>query len=177
MKYKRKRLPKKERAFPAMKLISGGQSGVDRAVLDVAIERGIDYGGWCPKGGWAEDLPQPPGLLVKYPKLAETPLADPAQRTEWNVRDADACMILVGASGLAASAGSTLAQDLAHRYRKPLLLVKLDERDAAERSRLWLRFQEARRRSGLTLAVGGPRESEAPGIYERAAAFLHALLD
>ena len=52
-----------------MKLLSGGQSGVDRAVLDVAVERGIDYGGWCPKDGWAEDLPKPPGLLAKYPKL------------------------------------------------------------------------------------------------------------
>ena len=77
-----------------MKLISGGQTGVDRAVLDVAIERGLAYGGWCPKGGWAEDFPKPPGLLAKYPQLAETPLADPAQRTEWNVRDADACMIM-----------------------------------------------------------------------------------
>jgi len=63
-----------------MKLLSGGQSGVDRAVLNVAIERGIDYGGWCPKDGWAEDLPKPPGLLAKYSKLKETPLPDPAQR-------------------------------------------------------------------------------------------------
>ena len=44
-----------------MKFVSGGQSGVDRAVLDVALARGIDYGGWCPKGGWAEDFPEPPG--------------------------------------------------------------------------------------------------------------------
>lgn len=159
-----------------MKLISGGQSGVDRAVLDVAVARGIAYGGWCPKGGWAEDFPQPPGLLAKYPGLAETPLADPAQRTEWNLRDADACMILADAGGLAVSAGSTLAQDLAHRYRKPLLLVQLDERDAAERARLWLRVQQARHRTGLLLAVGGPRESETPGIYTRAAAFLRTLL-
>jgi hypothetical protein len=65
-----------------MKLISGGQTGVDRAVLDVAAARGIAYGGWCPKGGWAEDCPQPLGLLAKYPLLTETPLADPAQRTE-----------------------------------------------------------------------------------------------
>ena len=82
-----------------MQLISGGQTGVDRAVLDVAVERGIAYGGWCPKGGWAEDFPKPPGLLAKYPQLRETPLADPAQRTEWNVRDADACMIVVDAGG------------------------------------------------------------------------------
>ena len=52
-----------------MKLLSGGQSGVDRAVLDVALARGIAYGGWCPRGGWAEDFPEPPGLLARYPKL------------------------------------------------------------------------------------------------------------
>src|SRR5487761_1154627 len=112
-----------------MNLLSGGQSGVDRAVLDMAIERGIGYGGWVPKGGWAEDLHDPPGLLAKYPLLQETPLVDPAQRTEWNVRDADACMILVDSGGLAVSAGTLLAQELAHRYRKPLLIVNLGETD------------------------------------------------
>jgi hypothetical protein len=89
-----------------MILISGGQSGVDRAVLDVAIARGIDYDGWCPHGGWAEDFPAPPGLLARYPKLKETPLADPAQRTEWNVRDADACLIMVDAGGIDVSRGA-----------------------------------------------------------------------
>ena len=49
-----------------MKIISGGQTGVDRAALDVAIERGMSWGGWCPKGGWAEDFPDQPGLLNKY---------------------------------------------------------------------------------------------------------------
>src|SRR5579862_1469542 len=112
-----------------MKLISGGQSGVDRAVLDVALERNISYGGWCPKGGWAEDFPAPPGLLAKYPGLKETPLADPAQRTEWNVRDADACMIAVDAAGLDVSKGTVLARELAHRYRKPLLVANLGDPD------------------------------------------------
>jgi len=160
-----------------MKLVSGGQTGVDRAVLDVAVERGLPYGGWCPKGGWAEDLPRPPGLLAKYPQLRETPLADPAQRTEWNVRDADACMIVVAAGGLDVSPGALLAQDLAHRYRKPLLVVKLDDADAIGRAALWLRVQQARHGAGLKLAVGGPRESEAPGIYVRATAFLRALVE
>jgi hypothetical protein len=159
-----------------MKLISGGQTGVDRAVLDIAIERGVAYGGWCPKGGWAEDFPTPPGLLAKYPMLNETPLADPAQRTEWNVRDADACMIVIDAGSLAASAGTTLAQDLAHRYRKPLLVVSLGE-DRVEHAALWLRVQQARRGAGLKFAIGGPRESEAPGIYNRAAAFIGALIE
>jgi Circularly permutated YpsA SLOG family len=160
-----------------MKLISGGQSGVDRAVLDVAVERGIAYGGWCPKGGWAEDFPAPPGLLANYPHLRETPLADPAQRTEWNVRDADAWMIVINATGLDVSAGTTLAQDLAHRRRKPLLVVTIGEKEAAHRAALWLRVQEARHGAGLKLAIGGPRESEAPGIYAQAATFIRALLD
>jgi hypothetical protein len=160
-----------------MKLISGGQTGVDRAALDVAIERGIAYGGWCPQGGWAEDLAEPPGLLTRYPALKETPLADPAQRTEWNVRDADACMIVADAGGLAVSAGTVLAEELAHRYRKPLLVAKLGEPDTLKRAALWLRVQRGRYPAGLTLAIGGPRESEAPGIYGAAVTFLRALLD
>jgi hypothetical protein len=160
-----------------MKLFCGGQTGVDRAVLDVAIDNDIDYGGWCPKGGWAEDFPAPPGLLAKYPLLKETPLADPAQRTEWNVRDADACMILIDAGGLDISAGTALARDLAHRYRKPLLIATLGEPDALRQAPLWLRVQQLRHGGDMKLTVGGPRESEAPGIYQRARSFLEALLN
>ena len=160
-----------------MKLISGGQSGVDRAVLDLAVANGIDYGGWCPKDGWAEDYTAPPGLLAKYPHLEETPGADPAQRTEWNVRDADACLILVEAGGMSVSPGTALAQDLAHRYRKPLFVADLSRPDILNHARLWLRVQQARCGDGLRLAVGGPRESEVPGIYSRTSAFLTALVD
>jgi hypothetical protein len=160
-----------------MKLLSGGQSGVDRAVLDVALARGLPYGGWCPKGGWAEDFPAPPGLLAKYPHLKETPLADPAQRTEWNVRDADACLILVDAGGSEISAGTTLAKELAQRYRKPLLVVDLREPAILERAAPWLRAQRAAFGAGFTLAIGGPRESEAPGIYRQAMSFIEALIE
>ena len=158
-----------------MKLLSGGQSGVDRAVLDAAIERGIDYGGWCPKGGWAEDMTTPPGLLATYPNLQETPLADPAQRTEWNIRDADACMIMIEAAGVTVSKGTILAQDLAHRYRKPLFIAPLGGEETIRDAGLWLRFQERRVGAGLTLAIGGPRESEAPGIYQHALSFIREL--
>jgi len=158
-----------------MKLLSGGQSGVDRAALDAAIEHGIDYGGWCPKGGWAEDFPQPPGLLAKYPKLKATPLADPAQRTEWNVRDAHACLILVDVGGFDVSLGTALAQDFAHNYRKPLFVADLANPDIVRHTGLWLRVQEAKHRGGLILAIGGPRESEAPGIYARARNFVATL--
>jgi Circularly permutated YpsA SLOG family len=160
-----------------MKVISGGQSGVDRAALDVALERGIDYGGWCPQGGWAEDLPQPPGLLAKYPRLKETPLTDPAQRTEWNVRDADACVIVIAAGGLAVSKGTALAEQLAHEFRKPLLLVDLDNAEPVADAAFWLRVQQRRVGRELALAIGGPRESEAPGIYAAATTFVHALID
>jgi hypothetical protein len=158
-----------------MKLLSGGQSGVDRAVLDAAIERGIDYGGWCPKGGWAEDMTTPPGLLATYPNLQETPLADPAQRTEWNIRDAAACMIVIEAAGVAVSEGTILAQDFAHRYRKPLFIAPLGGEETIRDAGLWLRFQERRVGAGLTLAIGGPRESEAPGIYQHALSFIREL--
>jgi hypothetical protein len=160
-----------------VQLICGGQSGVDRAVLDVAVARGIAYGGWCPKGGWAEDFPQPPGVLAKYPRLAETPLADPAQRTQWNVRDADACLIIADAAGPEVSAGTVLATELAHRYRKPLFMARLGSADALGQTALWLRVQQAKRGAGLKLAIGGPRESEAPGIHRRAHAFISTLLD
>ena len=159
-----------------MILLSGGQSGVDRAVLDVASARGIDYGGWCPQGGWAEDFPEPPGLLAKYPKLKETPLADPAQRTEWNVRDADACLIIVDARGLDVTRGTALAQDLAHRYRRPLFLADLASPEVLQDAALWLRVQQARYGTDLKLAIGGPRESEAPGVYDSAKPFISALV-
>jgi len=159
-----------------MKVISGGQSGVDRAALDVAIACGVAYGGWCPKGGWAEDLPDPPGVLGRYPLLAATPLAEPAQRTEWNVRDADACLIIVDAGGPEVSAGTELARTLAHDRRKPVLVVQLDDAEALKHAQLWLRVQRARHGDGLKLAIGGPRESEAPGIYARASVFIRGLL-
>lgn len=160
-----------------MKLISGGQSGVDRAVLDVALARGIDYGGWCPRGGWAEDFPEPPGVMGKYPKLSETPLAEPSQRTEWNMRDADACMIVIDERGMAASRGTALAGDLAQRHGKKLFIAKMGDDEAVRSAARWLRDQHTSYGDALKLAVGGPRESEAPGIYTRALAFLHAALD
>jgi hypothetical protein len=162
-----------------MIIVSGGQSGVDRAALDVAVARGLDYAGWCPRGGWAEDFPAPPGLLARYPKLRETPLADPAQRTEWNVRDADACLIVLDtdAGGIGVSRGTTLARELAHRYRRPLFTADLAGPDTLTDTALWLRVQCVRRGADLKLAIGGPRESEAPGIYARAKCFIEELLD
>jgi len=161
-----------------LKIISGGQTGVDRAALDLAIARGFDYGGWCPKGGWAEDLPMAPGLLGAYPHLCETPLADPAQRTEWNVRDSDATLILVDRRGAAVSRGTALAEDLTARYGKPLLVLDIDAPDASSRAAAWIAALKTERRDGapFALGIGGPRESEAPGLYAKARALLGEIL-
>ena len=160
-------------------IISGGQSGVDRAALDAALACGLAYEGWCPQGGWAEDFPTPPGLLLRYPLLLQTPLKDPAQRTEWNVRDADACLILTEASGSAASRGTKLAERAAARYGKPLLVVDVGATDAPARARVWLDKLLAKRGdvTPVRLAIGGPRESEAKGIFRKARQFVGVLLD
>jgi hypothetical protein len=105
-----------------MKILSGGQTGVDRAALDAALAAGIAYAGWCPQGGWAEDLPRAPGLLARYPKLQETPGTDPLQRTEWNVRDADRLLVLIDGTGLEASKGTIAARAFAARLGRPYLL-------------------------------------------------------
>ena len=160
-----------------MKIINGGQTGVDRAALDVAIERGMSWGGWCPQGGWAEDFPDPPGLLNTYPKLRETPLSQPEQRTEWNVRDSDAILIVTDRQGLSASKGTTRAQELADHYGKPLLVIDVGQPDAAAQVAQWLRAQRSRFGADMTLGVGGPRESEAPGIYESARLLMTSVLD
>jgi hypothetical protein len=159
-------------------IISGGQSGVDRAALDAAEALGLPYGGWCPHGGWAEDLPMPPGLLAKYPLLRETPSRDPAQRTEWNVRDSDASLILVDAGGVSVSRGTALAQKLAAKYGKPLLVAEASAPDAAARITAWLDALSAKHadETPFRLAVGGPRESEAQGIYGRARAVLESFV-
>ncbi len=155
-----------------LKIVSGGQTGVDRAALDVTVELGIPYGGWCPQGGWAEDLPDPPGLLALHAPLRETPARDPRQRTEWNIRDCDALLVLVDDRGLSASEGTDFAVECAKRLGKPCLVLDLDAKGAEERASVWLKTLG----SPLALSVGGPRESEAPGIYAKARPFLHALL-
>jgi hypothetical protein len=151
-----------------MKVMSGGQTGVDRAALDVAVERGMDWGGWCPKGGWAEDLPDPPGVLAKYPKLKETPQSNPVQRTEWNVRDSDAALIITDGEGTSVSIGSGRAHRWAHQHGKPELIVDATDPNALAHATAWLVAQRKRFGPHMTLSIGGPRESEAPGIYLRA---------
>ncbi len=150
------------------KLISGGQSGVDRAALDFAVERNIAYGGWCPHGGWAEDFPAPPGLLAKYPRLSQTPSADTRQRTEWNVRDAEASLIIATAPGASVSKGVEFTIACAEVLGKPHLLIDLTNLEQSALEVNWLQAMAPL----ATLNVAGSRQSESPGIYTKALQFL-----
>ena len=89
---------------------------MDRAALDVALELGRPCGGWCPRGRRAEDGPLDP----RYP-LTETPSAGYPQRTEWNVRDSDATLIL---SHGALAGGSKLTESLAREMGKAVMHVE-----------------------------------------------------
>lgn len=141
------------------RIISGGQTGVDRAALDVAMDLGLRCGGWCPAGRAAEDGPIP----ADYP-LVETASDDPAERTDLNVRDSDGTLIIT--TGKLAG-GTALTEHCAIGRGKPFLVTDPADREAASGVREWL---EA---NGIeVLNVAGPRESEAPGIYGLALALL-----
>ena len=153
-------------------ILSGGQTGVDRAALDAAVEKGLGYRGWCPRGGSAEDLPEPPGLVARYKHLRETPEADPAERTRRNVRDSDRLLVLTDSSGITVSKGTELACDVALTLGKPALVLDLGAGDALEQARTFLDVGEG----DIAVCIAGPRESEAPGIYAKTRAFLRRLL-
>ena len=159
-----------------IKIISGGQSGVDRAALDVARHLFCDYGGWCPRGGLAEDYPSPPGLLKYYPALHETPTSDYAERTEWNVRDSDATLIIAPHHTAAETGGTGQTQAFAEEHNKPFFVACLDQNDCYQKARYWFARQRESTRGRMTLNVAGPRLSKAPDVYRDATAFLEKLL-
>jgi hypothetical protein len=143
--------------------MSGGQTGVDRAALDVALELGIPCGGWCPKGRLAEDGPIDP----RYP-LKETNSSGYRERTEKNVIDSDGTLILTWG---APRGGTDFTIQMAEKYKKPYLVIDLDETEDPTGMVNWIKAQ------GIALLnVAGPRESKAPGINKRANAFLHQAL-
>jgi len=144
------------------KIISGGQTGVDRAGLDAALALGIEIGGWCPKGRRAED-----GAIPDIYPLRETKADDYPERTRLNVRDSDGTLILnVGPL----DGGTKRTYELALELRKPCSLVDLDEEPNVGKFKTWLEQHNV----GI-LNVAGPRESKRPGLQARATAFLRKL--
>lgn len=151
-----------ERSWRLEKILSGGQTGVDRAALDVALELSIPCGGWCPKGRRAEDGPIP----TKYP-LQESPTVNYAERTALNVKESDGTLIL---SRGALRGGTALTKTFAERYRRPCLIVDLREATPPQQVRDWLVAHSIR-----VLNVAGPRASSQPGIARQAESFLRTL--
>lgn len=151
------------------KIVSGGQTGVDRAALDVALslssELGIIPGGYCPKGRIAED-----GIIdLKYP-LIETPSSRYPQRTQWNVEKSDATLILYRDK---LTGGTALTLKLAKEKSKQYFLVDLNQitNSTYKQAIDWIKENQI-----STLNVAGSRESTSPGIYKQAHSFLEKLL-
>jgi hypothetical protein len=149
------------------KIISGGQTGADRAALDFAVEHGIPHGGWCPKGRKAEH-----GSIAWRYDLKETPSADYAQRTEWNVRDSDGTVIF--SFGPTLTGGSKKTAEFAQKHGKPCvhLSAKLHGERAPEVLKKFIEDHHVK-----ILNVAGPRESEEPMVGEVVKAVLGALMD
>ena len=150
-----------------MVIVSGGQTGVDRAAWDVAMELGLPIGGWVPKGRRAEDgrIPE------RYTGLREADSTDPAVRTGLNVRDSDATMIF---SHGPLTGGSRLTFETAARLRRPVLhidLTTMPDAEAVSSVRAWMLTVRPN-----ILNVAGPRASGDPSIGAHAAAVLREVL-
>lgn len=149
--------------MPVIKIVSGAQTGVDRAALDVALDLGFACGGWVPRGRLAED-----GVVPHRYPVRETQGRGYAERTVRNVRDTDATLILTRG---APTGGTALTLRSAETLRRPCLVVDLAADASPSAVDAWLHERQVR-----ILNVAGPRESSAPGIYDEAADFLRALL-
>ena len=144
-----------------LKIISGGQSGVDRAALDAALAAGLELGGWCPKGRRAED-----GPIADYYPLTETKCKAYRARTRWNVRDSDATLILCDVEP---TGGTALTIEYCRQLNKPFLICSPASgsiQDPLE----WITFHKLK-----ILNVAGPRESADMPVYEAARVFLFKL--
>lgn len=142
-----------------LKVISGGQTGVDRAALDVAIALNLPCGGWCPKDRRSESGPIP----AHYP-LQETPSAEYEQRTEWNVRDSDGTLIL---TYLPLMGGTLFTLECAQKLNRPHFIVDLAAAPTPEQILKWTRTNKI-----AVLNLAGPRAENFPDIYQKSKTFL-----
>jgi hypothetical protein len=150
-----------------VKIVSGGQTGVDRAALDFAIQHGYEHGGWCPHDRRAED-----GVIPLGYRLRETDSADYDERTEKNVVNSDATLIVARETEL--SGGTAFTKTCAEQQGRPVIIICEPEgvsKSAAALSKF------LKQNHVHTLNVAGPRESQAPGIGKFVEALLEAALE
>jgi Circularly permutated YpsA SLOG family len=149
-------------SLSAICVVSGGQTGVDRAALDAAKSLKIRIGGWCPKGRRAED-----GRIPDSYPLRETDSENYAARTQLNVRDSDATLILTRGP---LTGGTLLTKRYAKSLQRKLWVIDLDCADDFQTVSDWLIANNIRR-----LNIAGPRETSSPGIYRQSNLWLREL--
>lgn len=145
------------------KIISGGQTGVDRAALDVAEEMGIPSGGWCPAGRDADDGPIPD----KYP-MQETTAYDHTVRTGFNVRDSDGNLMFYRGS---LHGGTAYAVEMATRMNRPVKAIDVDAPPSPGEVASWIDENHLR-----VIHIGGQREATSPGIYQQAYKLIRSII-
>jgi hypothetical protein len=138
-----------------VRIVSGGQSGVDRAALDAALALGVNAGGWCPEGRLAED-----GVIPDIYPLKELPMAGYRQRTKKNVIDSDGTLIIYFGFP---TGGTELTISFCIREKQPYLLIDAEEVDTRRATARVLDFVSLH--SINTLNVAGPRASGEPRGY------------
>ena len=149
-----------------MKIVSGGQTGVDRAALDFALKHRIACGGWCPAGRQDEF-----GQIPEHYPVRELPGGGFAERTLRNVVDSDGTVIIYREKLLG---GSEHTLQCCLEQQRPHLLVdaaKMLTVDAGKALDAFIREHNIK-----TLNVAGPRQSEWTHGYEYTGAVLEGCL-
>ncbi|MGB0346372.1 MAG: YpsA SLOG family protein [Balneolaceae bacterium] len=145
------------------KIISGGQTGVDQAALQAAIDTGIEHGGWCPPGRVCENGEIPNRFILKETPLERDPSAPSiprSQRTIWNIRDSEGALIFSTGNNLEKDKGTQLAVDTAVNLGKPIQLIDINKMPDYHIILEWIIKNKIRE-----LSVGGPSEKSSPGIF------------
>lgn len=143
-----------------IKIISGGQSGVDRAALDFALKFDIPVGGWCPNGRLAED-----GIINKKYPLKETITSDYDERTQKNVEESDGTLIITINTS---DKGTDFTRHICNELSKPIIEIDIGDNFESNKNKLttWISKHKI-----TILNIAGPRESSRPGIYKAAISF------
>ena len=161
-------MPAKD-ASHRVKIVSGGQTGVDRGCLDACLEMGVAYGGWCPRSRRAED-----GTIPQcYLNLRETDSVEYSVRTEQNVKDSDGTLIFVRSKLFG---GTELTLTLAKRHRKAYYIFDLCGDSPSRHEQIQAVTQWIQKHSISTLNCAGPRESDCPGIQAEVRAIFSTIL-